>query len=338
MRIGQRAGEPEPHDSTPEATTRRQSIAGYRTVADTVQTADGAELYYEIHGEGPPMLVVHGGPGLDQTYFRPWFDPLARDFELVYVDLRGSGRSGDVPPERLTHDMMVADLETLRDALGLGPWAVMGHSYGGYVVQEYALEHPAAVSRLLLSNTAPSSPLGVAEKPDVVAGDLAPEVREAIGRYYEPGLRDEEFREIRRAALPLYFSKRDHYERFLAADRVTYKARAFYWTHENNRATFDRRPELHRLEVPTLIHAGRHDRVVPVSKSEILHGSIRTSRLEVFEESGHYPFVEQQAEFLESVRGFLRGAMGETRGTSHQSSSGHGHATASEIGEVDDEG
>ena len=103
-------------------------------------TSDGTELFVESMGAGPSILVLHGGPGMDHTYFRPDFDRLADRWYVVYLDLRGNGRSehGD---RATTIELLAADSAEVISAFG-GRAIVIGHSFGGFVAQELALSHP----------------------------------------------------------------------------------------------------------------------------------------------------------------------------------------------------
>ena len=96
----------------------------------------GAMIYYEAIGRGPPLMVLHGGPGSTHGYFLPYLLPLAKDHRLVFMDERGSGRS-----ERLadfkgyTLNVMACDADAVRRALGLKKVDVLGHSFGGILAQ-----------------------------------------------------------------------------------------------------------------------------------------------------------------------------------------------------------
>ena len=94
--------------------------------------------------QGTLRIVVHGGPGLDHTYLRPWLDPLGQHARLLYIDLRGHGRS-DPPPDvqGYTISAAAADLAGLIVARGNGePADVLGHDFGAAVVLELAARHP----------------------------------------------------------------------------------------------------------------------------------------------------------------------------------------------------
>jgi proline iminopeptidase len=106
-----------------------------------------------VQGEGLPLLVFHGGLGFDHTFFQPWPDTLRKNVKLAYVDPRGNGPSSLVPDSDFTLENMVADLEHVRKAIGCEKWAVLDHSHGALVAQPYAIDHPGAVSSLLLVDT-----------------------------------------------------------------------------------------------------------------------------------------------------------------------------------------
>ena len=112
-----------------------------------------AELYFRSVGEGPPMVVVHGGPDFDHRYLLPDMDRLAADWRLVCHDQRCVGKSrGPLRLDEIHVDTYVADLDAVRRHLGLGRIAVLGHSWGAYVALQYALWHPES-ARLDLSWT-----------------------------------------------------------------------------------------------------------------------------------------------------------------------------------------
>src|SRR5215468_510894 len=114
----------------------------------------GVILYVKSVGRGPPLVLVHGGPGASHDYLLPNLYRLASSYRLVFIDERGSGRSPRLEdPSQYTVEKMADDVEAVRSALQLGKIALLGHSYGGVVVQAYAFKYQANLSHLILAST-----------------------------------------------------------------------------------------------------------------------------------------------------------------------------------------
>jgi len=116
--------------------------------------ANGVMIYFKSIGRGSPLVIVHGGPGASHDYFLPNFYLLARHNRLVFIDERGSGRSPQLEdPKQYTVENMVEDVESVRQALGLGKISLLGHSFGGVLAEAYALKYQRNLSHLILAST-----------------------------------------------------------------------------------------------------------------------------------------------------------------------------------------
>jgi pimeloyl-ACP methyl ester carboxylesterase len=98
-------------------------------------------LFVDVVGRGDPLVLMHGGPGLDHVSLTP-FKALADRQTLIFYDHRCNGRSSGAPVTSMTWDNLTADADALRERLGYERWAVLGHSFGGHVALEYALRYP----------------------------------------------------------------------------------------------------------------------------------------------------------------------------------------------------
>ena len=117
---------------------------------------NGTKVYYSVIGSGTPVYMLHGGLGYDHTPFRPWLDPWAEKFKVVFYDHRGNGRSERMSSmDDVTHDTFVEDLEALRSFLGDDKFVLAGNSYGGVIGQEYALKYPERLLGLILITSLP---------------------------------------------------------------------------------------------------------------------------------------------------------------------------------------
>ena len=112
---------------------------------------NGLDLYYEIHGTGRPLILLHGGFG-STGMFETLLPALAAVRQVVAVDLQGHGRTADI--ERpLRNESMADDVAALLAHLGLASARVMGYSFGGAVALQTAIRHPEVVDRLIVVST-----------------------------------------------------------------------------------------------------------------------------------------------------------------------------------------
>jgi proline iminopeptidase len=260
---------------------------------------DGLGVHIVERGSGPPMLVLHGGPGMEGNYFRPYLEPLERDVRLVYVDQPGQGLSQRLPPgTRYAISGAVAAVERLRESLGFERMVLLGHSYGGFIAQLYALAYLNRLAGLVLVDTAPSYEYNVEANRNIQRFGT-PEQRRVT-----PGLSNDE--RIRRV-FALYFDPPDPVAADAFMDRVILSAEAWRQLIATQEfRTFDTRPRLGEIRVPTLVVVGENDLITTARQARILAGGIPGARLHVFPGTGHNPFVEEPDAFNELVRGFVR--------------------------------
>lgn len=269
---------------------------------------EDTRLWVSRSGTGPPMFCLHGGLGLDHSYFRPWLDPLAEYVELVYYDHRGNGRSAR--PEdwsRVDHAVWVDDIERLRRHFGFDEILLFGHSYGGYFAQEYALAYPQHVRGLILCDTSPAADYGEAVFAGAAARATPEQLHLLASGFTQPftGTADD-FGSTYAAILPLYFHDPDPAHLAAVSAEMRFSPGAFNRGFIECRPHFNTLGRLGEIEAPTLILSGRDDIIVPPEHgAKRLHEGMPHSELVLFEHSGHFPFVEEQDRFLQVVREWL---------------------------------
>jgi proline iminopeptidase len=276
----------------------------------------GAIIFYETIGKGPPLLVLHGGPGDTHNYFLPYLLPLARDHRLIFIDERGSGRSQRLADRaQYTLEAMACDVEAARRALSSGAVDVLGHSFGGILAQEYAIRYPKSIHRLILAGTGSSAARLNADFAAIKAG-LDPLLRaeiealEAKGIIGEDGAQLPEYRKLAdRAELPFNYSVRPP-AWSEPGDPVGWDVLNEMWGDKSdfhidgNLAGYDFVPKLKELSIPTLIIAGDHDLPTQATLKET-HAALHDSRVVVLPHSGHMTFIDQNQPFVDAVETFL---------------------------------
>jgi proline iminopeptidase len=281
-----------------------------------VEVAD-TKLYLDERGDPSafPLLVFHGGPGLDHTMFGDYLDPLTEGggYRLVLVDERANGRSDrKAPRETWTLSRMAQDVTDLAASLGISDgYATLGHSYGAFVVLQHAVDHPGEPRGTIVS-------AGMADARWLEGVDrqlaafepieLREQVTQSWARETEVQTEDEvsvliedqmpfHFREPRGAALAEYLRRTTGLARY-APDVIRHFAAQDY-------GGIDLEHRLGAVTHPVLVLAGRHDRTCPVGASEDMARRLPNAELVVFEGSAHMMFVEEQDSYLGTVRQFL---------------------------------
>ncbi|MHA1931826.1 MAG: alpha/beta fold hydrolase, partial [Promethearchaeota archaeon] len=262
---------------------------------------DDTELYYETCGTGTPFLVMHGGLGIDHSYFRPSFDRLGDIFQLIYYDHRGHGQSKKVLVDSMTYEQLADDANNLREELGHEKLGVIGHSAGGFVALHYALRHQKHLSYLILLDTAPAFDhmeeiMTIVQKrnptPDVMAAFNAPTADS-----------EKELKDQLLTMHSLYFYEyTSELEKKMTniIDKMIVKPELMKRSDELL-STYNVSSELTKIKVPTLILVGRDDFVCPPSQAERMHRNIPNSEKIIIEKCGHYPFVETPDDFFREV-------------------------------------
>lgn len=262
-----------------------------------------AKLYYTIVGTGEPIVVVHGGPGLDHTYLVPQLNSLATNYQLIYYDQRASGKSsGTVDSVSITPDRFVEDLEGLRKVLGLEKMNLLGHSWGGLLAMEYAIKYPQHIKSLVLMSSmgATSECMGPFIKTriertthkdsvsmaglQVSAGFIAHDP-ETMSKYMRILFKTYFFDRRFADSLSMQFSQNTASDLF-----PIFGLMGKYFV------KYDLYNQLTGIQCPTLIIQGDYD-PFPVEFSRQIAQRIKSSRFLMIEHCGHFPYIERPEEF-----------------------------------------
>lgn len=280
---------------------------------------NNARLFVDINGaksvplgntmvERPVLFLLHGGPGLDHTSFKPSLDELSEVAQLVYVDHRGNGRSQDTGPSTYNIAQMADDVEALRMVLGYQRIQVLGWSFGGFVALNYAVRYPANLEALIPLTTAANLDLP-AEAWEIAAARATPEQIEKLPRLFEGAIEtEEELADWWRVCLPLYFYRAPDGICDEILDRTQLRLEVTNYMMANELPKFNLVPQLGNISAPTLVISGRHDWVTPVSQGEVIASRIPGARQEVFEHSGHFPVIEEHGRCLSLLCDFVTSA------------------------------
>jgi 3-oxoadipate enol-lactonase len=241
------------------------------------------ELYYEHYGDGPPVVFVNGLTAtLESWYYQvPSF---RKKYSVIVYDCRGQGRS-DKPPSGYTGDHHTRDLKALLDYLEIPKFHLIGHSFGGFVAMNFAINYPEMVGALVISDsTSEAKPL--IEK--ILIGWVEAQRHGGLDLRFDvslPWLYSDAFIKKNQRKIRL-FKEAFRKNSIEAAEKLTLESL-------NNMAT-DR---LSLISSPTLLLQGEEDILTPLRYARQLRESIPGAQIAVIEKSGHVPPIENHAEF-----------------------------------------
>ena len=279
----------------------------------------GGQTWYRIVGDGDepgklPLVCLHGGPGAPHDYLEPLEALVETGRRIVFYDQIGCGNSWiQKPADFWTVELFVAEVEAVRDALGLDRIHLFGSSWGGMLAMEYALTQPVGLASLILSSSPASIPMWEAET-GRLRRELPADVRAVLDEQEAAGTLDSPEYE----AASMEFYKRHVCRVFPFPD---YVQRTFAGLGEHPEVymqmqgpnefvitgtlrTWEITARLPEIRVPTLITAGAHDEFTP-AQAQVVHEGIAGSELVTFEDSSHMQYVEETDRYLELVSAFL---------------------------------
>ena len=244
-------------------------------------------LYYEIHGNGEPLLLIMGY-GSSSGHWFVIRDRLAKEHRIIMFDNRGTGRS-DKPDIPYTAEMMTGDVIGLLDAIGIGAINVFGVSMGGMLAQEFALRYPGRVKNLILGCTTCGGPNSVRSTPEAAAFLFDPERAKLSNeeKAYStiPWLWNQDFIDKHPEAV----------KRYVATTTEHPTPSYAYICQGNFILTFDSYDRLPQIKAPTLVICGDKDRLIPFENSPVLASRIAGSELVILKNAGH-GFISDSAE------------------------------------------
>jgi proline iminopeptidase len=264
-----------------------------------VPTAElnGTTIWYDTTGpaKATPIVAVHGGLGFDHLYMERSFSRLAGRFRMVFPDLRGNGQSGRPPRESITMAQLADDIAALLDHLGVDRAIVLGHSYGGFVAQEFALRHLDRLRALALIDTTPGQ-LGTGEREDDIEPGPPPPP-EMIAAMSSFPTTDEDFEAGLPLLLPFYLHEHDAKDLEALHDGTVLCVDAMVRGFEilANWSSVDR---LHTITAPTLVVARRHDLFTSFPQAGRIASRIAGAEQVIIEDAGHFPWVERPDTFF----------------------------------------
>lgn len=271
---------------------------------------NGTSLYFKIIGKGDPIVIIHGGPGMNHSYLMPHLKDLSKKYRLVFYDQRASGKSATPSPDSISLKFFTDDLEAIRKDLGVEKLNLLSHSWGALPAVAYGIQYPDKVNKMILCNPTPLSREFDKEM-------LENQKKKASGK-------DSTDRSIIIGSKGFRSGEPDAYKKLLI---LTFR-HSFYDPKNYSKLQLDL-PANYRaasqalmtglgkemegynfiegvktFSFPVLILHGAAD-AIPLGASTLAQSKMQKASLQVFNKSGHFIFIDQPGRFNSAVNSFL---------------------------------
>lgn len=280
---------------------------------------NGTRLFLDVRGTttDPPLLYLHGGPGMSCHHFMTWQgDRLARRLFVIGMDQRGVLRSDPLRPgETFTEDTLVDDCEAVRAELGIPRWTVLGHSFGGRVALRYAARYPERVAAVVFE--CPGWDFGETERLRLPAAaaifdelgdhESARQCRELVAEPSDDLL--DSFQLVARLVKhdrydDLYFHRPEARARWRAAEEFPDELQARSAAHSAQAIAGLRAPVLPLLAhvtMPAALIVGGHDLITGPAQVAAFERLVPHGEVLRFPEAGHFVQLEEPEPYAEAV-------------------------------------
>jgi len=260
------------------------------------------QTFYEIHGEGSPLLLIHGGL-VDSRMWQPQVEPFSKKYGVITYDIRGHGQTGGSDKRAYSIQLLVEDLRALLEQLQVDKPVVCGLSLGGIVAQAYAASYPEDIAALILCDTAVSATLTTSDKIQtyLIGWSLAPSVRIMGARRFT----DYSFGLAKLMRGETWFGQNAEAQAYVKEAMRTFDTAEMAKIYDL--LVRFRTPELEKIKVSTLIINGEHESGSVFHHAEYLQKHISNTQVTMIPGAGHLSNVEKPEAFNERVLSFLEG-------------------------------
>lgn len=277
--------------------------------ASTFQSHDGTTLHYEIAGKGDPVLLLSGGPGFSPEYLRPIAEKLGDRHAFVLFHQRGTGKSVIAKTDANTLSLanLVGDLEALRKELKVEKLTIVGHSFGGILTMMYARQYPQRIAAIAFVDAGGPTLQSVPKFTTNLEARFSEEERAAIKEWSGAKAKENYRRavlEITKAKTPAYFADRAKAKPLTDAMTEESFHDGVFWAIVAQMMVLDLRSGLEKVKAPVLVLHGKQD---PLESAEEVHATFPGSHLELLDNAGHFPWLEQPEKFFAVLGDFLAG-------------------------------
>jgi proline-specific peptidase len=268
------------------------------------------KLYYEVEGEGTPIVLINGGPGGTHHYFHPSFAKAKEYCKVIYYDQRGCGQSDFIKGEGYTFKQAIDDLDKLRQKLGIDRWIVCGYSYGGALAQYYTTSYPDHVLGMVLIGSVPllqDDLLSGTRQYDYISKEEQQKIDEIYKLYRSKKINLQQLlfnKELNGDWKRQNFIKPEKEEMIRLALYEWVNDKGFNSTMSGSYSRYNFKDVFNKCPIPTLLCEGKWDLTWKEDKPLLMKRNHPNAQYVMFENSGHSIYYDEPELFFSTLKKF----------------------------------
>lgn len=279
---------------------------------EAVITSGNSKLHYKIYGQGEPILIINGGPGMNCEGFGFLANEIAKiNYQTIIYDQRGTGKSTleETNSKTITLDLMVEDIENLRKHLKITKWTVLGHSFGGILATYYAKSYPQNIDKIIFSSSGGVSMNFVNTIQNRIDSNLTKTERDSLS-YYVTKIRNGDNSDKTRRLRAKYLSRAYVFDKTKASIIEERLLQANFTVNQIVFQELQSKPfncvnDFNNFKQPVLILQGQND-ILHMNVAKEINSTFPNSKLVVLEKCGHYGWLDASEKYFNSIQHFLK--------------------------------
>lgn len=279
---------------------------------DEIIQSGQAKLHYRVFGNGEPILIINGGPGMNSDGFATMAGDLSKmNYKTIIYDQRGTGKSTVTPVDSKTIslDSMVVDMENLRKHLKIKQWTILGHSFGGIMATYYATKHPETIKKLIFSSSGGVNMKFTRNFQQRLNANLSKIQKDSLAYYQKIMDNGNDSMEIRKKrakflANGYVFDKKNAP---IIAERLTqtnYAVNEIVFEELRNKP-YDCSLAFKKFKQPVLVLQGEND-ILSVDVAKEISKAFPNSKLVLLKNCAHYGWLDAKEIYYNSIQQFLK--------------------------------
>ncbi len=270
-----------------------------------------SQLHYRVFGKGKPLLIINGGPGMNSEGFSHLAEELSKlGYQTITYDQRGTGKStvAQIDAQNINMQLMVEDIENLRQHLQLKTWSILGHSFGGILMAHYASLHPNQIDKLIFSNAGGLTMEFTNYLQERIQNNLTQTQRDSLA-YYQNKQNNGDTSELTRKARAKYlaYAYVNHPEHapVIAQRLLQLNLPVNNLVIQNLlKIKYDARDKFKKFQRPVLVLQGKND-ILKIETAQEIQKAFPNAQLVLIDHCAHYGWLDAPEVFYPTVQKFL---------------------------------